>query len=225
MAKTLEEIIFSVWEQAEGFNITDDSPYPEKWIEDLIVSVNETLIREAYMNRRLSAYLYLEESNVPVKDFSEDVVISGITVKNRSAYCYADISPLVTGVGNMDIKYLGGVGYSNPYTRRTLLSMIKGSKAVIWPLGKPIYALTGTKVIFPKSEQLGQVIDILALWADPRMVSTYNSEQPFPTPSDYKLELLSLQQILQSKNVPWDERQDGQRTILVPQKQTKQKDG
>jgi hypothetical protein len=216
MAKTLSEMTFSVIEQASGFNITDDNEYPEDLVADILVSVNSTLIREAFRNRTLDESLYLSHENVPILEISNDIEIEGVTVKNNQHLKYASIPYLITGIGDRNLIYFGTSDFSSNFSRKRFQRLIN-QLGIVFKLSNVSYSVIGNKAYFLSTEVQGMsIVSAIGLWNDPRLASSYDPEMPFPTPSDYKMELLALQQLLQTKNVPYDIVNDGQRQIIQP---------
>ena len=214
MSKTIREISYSVWEQISNFNITDDSPYPYEWIEDTVVATNASLMRQYYDARKLNDELLLTQANVPIEPVENDVTIQGLTIKAKYGFCKADVPPLLTGVENKLLSYVGPPDYSTSYTRRKIYELMN-DKGITWKLPNPTYAVVGNQLYFKKSPKLGNVVSVTGYFRDPREVNTFDKEtDPFPTPSEFKLEMLTLQQVMQSLNIPMDLLNDAQREYL-----------
>ena len=220
MAKTLDQITYSVWEQVENFKITDDSPYPKPWLEELAVSINATLVRDAHKNRMLDQSLYLLDANLEVESMTADIIVSNMVFKNRTDLCKVDINNLIQGIGWANIEFAGSADYAIKFTRKEVNTFLRPKGDLRWTLPFPWYCIMNDTMLLKKTEIPSlQFVSISGIWRDPRKVSGYSSDMYFPTPSEYKLELLMLQQVLQSKGIPWDTMQDGQRTIVVPRSQ------
>jgi hypothetical protein len=223
MAKTLKKMVESVIEQASGFNVTDDNEYPELLVEDILVSVNNSLIREAFRNRTLDQTSYMRHENIEIKELSNDIIVEGISIANKSHLLYADIPNLVSGVGDKNLLYLGPVDYSESFSRKRFEKLIN-QRGIVYRLGNISFSIVGNQIFFLETEVMGiNIISTIGLFSDPRVVSSYNEDEPFPTPSDYKMELLALQQLLQSKNIPYDIVNDGQRMIVQPRQKQEAK--
>lgn len=215
MSKLLSEISYSVLEQVSNFNITDDTPYPIKWFDDTVVAVNASLMRQYYDAHKLNDELLLMHRNIPIEPIEDTLVIDGIRIQGKYGYCKADIPFLLTGVDNKVLSYVGPDDLSLEYSRRKITDLIN-DKGVVWKISNPVYAISGTRLFFKKSPQLANVVTVIGYFRDPREVNTFNEEtDPFPTPSEYKLEMLALQQVMQSMGLPLDLLSDAQREYLL----------
>lgn len=214
--KTFDKLVYSLWEIVSNFNITDDNEYPKAWLEDAVLSVHNTLVREAFNNNRLSQGLYMLHSTLETNQVSEDMEIDGVTVKSRSGLCYSDLPPLVDGVGWSDIEYFGPKGYGTNYSRRSPKSLLSG-RSPLWTSDKPSYTVIGNKALISAENSIvvPKYLSVEALFRDPRTASSYKDDMAFPTPSEYKLELLCLKHLLSSKGVVPDLISDAQR-MLTP---------
>jgi len=212
MAKTLREIAYSILELVSNFEITDDSPISLPWIEDQVISQNHTLIRKAKEERRLDSFLYMSDDNIEVKEFTPYNLIPGINVRNCHRFMYADIKPLLTGLQGAEIDFVSNSGYSSVYKKVPMSRLLRGSSGY-YSLGNSTYALLEFKLVFLKSELDGvKYVSMSGIFNDPRTLSSWNINEPFRTPSEKNLELLSIQHILKGLGLPMDLMNDAQRT-------------
>ena len=148
-----------------------------------------------------------------------DVIVDGLLFRNRTDLCKVDISNLVQGIGWSNIEYAGSADFSIKFTRKEVNTFLRPKTDLRWTLPFPWFCVMNETMLLKKAEVPSlQFITISGIWRDPRKVSSYLSTNMFPTPSEYKLELLMFQQVLQSKGIPWDTLQDGQRTIVAPRR-------
>jgi len=212
MAKTLKQMTDSVIEQASNFQVTDDNEYPFKLVEDILVSTHPTLIREYFNNRHLDTNVAQIESNVPTAPLSNDIVVEGVTIKSTSEYCTASIPQLVNGISGMEVIYVGTADLTKSFSKKSFDAFLKRGKQK-YTLPNPAYTIFGNTILIDGDVKY---VSIIGYFRDPREVNTYNEEKAFPTVSEYKMELLALQQLLTSKNIPFDIINDGQRDVVVP---------
>ena len=105
----LNQLVYSIKESVSAFMITDDTPIPDLWIEDQIITQNATLIRKAYKERKIDQMLYMLDEKLPVKKFKDSTIIEGIEIKNRNAFCYVDMKPLMSGLRNFEVDFVSNM--------------------------------------------------------------------------------------------------------------------
>lgn len=219
MAKTFDKIVYSLLEIVTNFKVTDDVEYPVLWIQDALISMHNTLMREAYNNNTLGPELLLLHENIPVKDLTKEVDIQGISIPIKSKLCYSEIPELVSGIALRFIDYLGTVDLTTPFSYRKISSLINEG-GTIYKLPQPVYSILNNKLLFSREDMAGKkVVSLIGYFRDPRDVNTYNPDDPFPTPSEYKLELIALTHLLSAKGVPPDVINDAQRALNQPTEQ------
>jgi hypothetical protein len=200
-----KELTYSVWEIISGYHITDDSEYSLKQIEEIMLGMNQTLIREAYNNKHISQSLYVMDSFIEVKKMEHSVVAQGIPLKADGKFCKAELNELVAGVGQKDLSYFGSSDLSRNYSRKTLRGLINGDSGTLWSLYTPSYALSDNIAYMDAHKLSGaKYVTVIGLWNDPRKASGYDENKDFPTPSEYKLQMLTIQHMFVGKNIPPD---------------------
>ena len=117
----------------------------------------------------------------------------------------------------MDVVYLGYNDFSRSFIRKGIRNLKRRSKGV-YKLPVPGYSIVGNTVFFDENIN---VFSLIGYFKDPREVNTYDENEAFPSVSEYKLELLSLQQLLTTKNIPFDIMNDGQRVYMTPSTSTR----
>ena len=212
MAKTLEKIVWSVIEQASNFEVNDDNEYDKRLIEDIVISIHPVLVRQHFNERRLTNQQMQMHLNVPVEPLDTSFDYNGVTFRPNGKLCIAKIPATINGISWNDVNYLGSTNFERNFTRKPVASFF-GRNTVLHQLPYPNYCIIGDRVLFDRSINF---FSMIGYFNDPREVNTYNENDPFPTVSEYKLELLSLQQLLSSKNIPFDIVDDGQRVIMAP---------
>lgn len=217
MGKTLKKIVYSVAEAISNFEITDDSPYSLSWLEDQVITQNQTLMRKAKTERRIDEMLYMTDDNLRVKDFSPTSMIGGIPINNCNDFMYADINMPLTGLKGAEINFVSNAGYSIIFKRKSLRELLRGSSGYL-KLGKPSYSILDNKLIFRKQELSGiKYVSMSAIFTDPRKVSSWDENDIFKTPSEKNLELLTIQHVGRVLGMPMDIINDAQRAYQQPQ--------
>lgn len=217
---TFNELTYSVWEILSGFNITDDSEFTVTLIEENMLSMNQTLVREAFNNKKITQSLYVMDAFVEVKKITEEIVVKGIPIKADGVFCYAGLNELVAGVGHKDIDYLGNSDLSRNYSRKSFRQLVTGDRGTLWALHTPSYAMNQNVAYMEAGKLSGtKYVTVFGLWNDPRKASGYDKTRDFPTPSEYKLQMLTIQHLLTGKNVPPDLISDAQRQVQPPRRQ------
>lgn len=210
---------YSVIEQASGFNVNDDNEYPVKLVEDILVAVNNSLIREAYKQGKIDQLLYMEHEGMTIKPVEKQLTYNDIPVDVNQHLSYVDLPLLITGIGNKNLMYFGTADYSINFSNKRFEKLIN-QKGVRYHLHNVSFSVVGNRAYFLASEVQGvKFVSAIGIWSDPRTVSSYNAEEAFPTTSDYKMELLALQQLLSGKNIPFDIINDGQRVFAQPRQE------
>jgi hypothetical protein len=209
--KTLNKLVYSIAEATSNFELNDDSPYSMLWIEDQIISQNHTLIRKAKTERRIDPMLYMTDDNIEVKLFDSTSVIPGMNPSYCKNYSYIDINPLLTGLKGSEVSFVANAAYSIIFKRSTILKVLRG-RSEYYSLGKPMYAILDDKLIFRTSELAGlKYVSMSGIFNDPRLVSSWNPEDLFKTPSEKNLEILTIQHIGTALGMPMDLINDAQR--------------
>lgn len=213
MPKTFNDAVYSLLEIVTNFSVTDDVEYPVKWVEDALISVHNTLMREARRQHTLGDELLLMHKNIKVKPLEDKIQDGDVTINPKTTFCYVEIPELVSGIDQIPLNYVGPVTLDKPYSYKTFQS-INDSKGSVWSLNVPNYSIIGDRVLFEKTALKGtKYVSVIAYFRDPRDANTYDPDDAFPTPSEYKLELLGLQHMFQSKNISPDLINEAQRAI------------
>ena len=218
MAKTLNQLVYSVKEIVSAFFITDDFQITDTWLADQLISQNHTLLRKAYTQRRLDEMLYLWDSKLQLKVLDSSFLFEGVTIKNKTDFCYADLKPLVTGLRGREIDVVANVGLSKVFTRTTLRRLLRAPGRYYVLPGKGKYAISGDKLLFRVNEAMSsKFISVNAIWSDPRKVNGWNNDMVFPTPSEKNLELLTIEHIGRGMGFPADLINDATRAYVQRQ--------
>jgi hypothetical protein len=216
MGKTLNKIVYSILEAVSNFEITDDSPFSPLWVEDQVITQNHTLIRKAQTERRIDEMLYMTDEKLPVHVFDKVSSIAGIPVSNCNRFSYVDINTPLTGLKGAEIDLVSNTGYSIIFKRTSIRELIRDSSGY-YSLNRPSYAILDNTLVFKTSGLAGlKFISMSAIFNDPRLVSSWNEDDIFKTPSEKNLELLTIQHIGTALGMPMDLVNDAQRAYSQP---------
>ena len=219
MSKTLNELTYSILEAVTAFSLNDDTPISVSWVEDQIVTQNNTLIRKAHQERRIDQQLYMLQEPVAVKPLDKSFKVGNLNIHNKTDFCYADIPALVTGLKGREIDFVSNTAYTTVFIRKPVRSLMSSS-GKYYSLHKPSYAVMRNRILLKLTDLKGaSYIAVNGIWRDPREISTWDPEEAFPTPSEKNLEILSIQHIGHALGFPPDLINDAQRAIGQPAKQ------
>ncbi len=215
---TFKELTYSVLEIITGFNFTDDSEFSIKQVEEVMLGMNATLVREAFTNKQISQSLYVTDELLSVEKIIKSVVIDGVPIASKAKLCKVDLKALVQGIGWKDVIYFGTPDLSADYTRKSFRGLVDSREGTVWPLGKPYYALLGNTAYLETVAYISsRFVTVEGIWRDPREASGYSETMEFPTPSEYKLQMLTIKHLFIGKNVPPDLINNAQRQVTSPQ--------
>ena len=218
MAKTLNQLVYSIKEVVSAFFVNDDFQITDSWMEDQLISQNHTLLRKALSERRIDEMLYMMDEQLPLKRLDKSFTLKGLLIKNKTDYCYADMKPLVTGLKKREIDVVTNTGLTKVFLRTSLRSLLRKPTGYYNIAGKGKYAIVDNKLIFRVSEALAsKFISINGIWSDPRQVSSWTSDSVFPTPSEKNIELLTIEHIGRALGFPSDVINDAQKAYMQNQ--------
>jgi len=221
MSKSLNEFVYSVLEAVSNFQLNDDFPLSELWVEDQLISQNHTLIRKAHSERKIDAMLYLTDANLVLYPLEGQIEFQGVIINDHKEFCYVDPQELLGGLNGMEVQYVASSSLGVVYTRVPIRSLLR-KRANYYSLPKAHYAVTKEKILFRKGEDVSKFIDVSGIWRDPRLVSSWDPDDMFPTPSEKNLEILTIQHIEHAMRFPADLISDAQRALpQQPQKRSK----
>jgi hypothetical protein len=169
--------------------------------------------------------LYLWDSKLQLKVLDSAFDFEGITIRNKTDFCYTNLKPLVTGLRKREIDVVTNVGLSKVFIRTSLRRLLRAPGGYYTLPGKGKYAISGDKLLFRVDEAMSsKFISVNAIWSDPRLVSSWSDDIVFPTPSEKNLELLTIQHIGRGMGFPADVINDATRAYTqarAPQQEEK----
>ena len=207
-----------VWEDVESYGITDDSPLTYPLIKDKLIAINVSLIKDAWRKKEPIDMCYSYDHDIDIECVKESVTINGITITSDVVMYTADLPHLVPEIGWADISYFGTQAMKQGMMRKGI-SGFMSSDGAVWTANYPVYTVVGDTAIIKNMPTQGfSKGTLVAIREDPTSLSSWdsNDESEFPTPSPYKLIMLTRNEILKSLGRP-DLVTDAQRQFNAPQ--------
>lgn len=202
MAKTLNEIVYSVMEAVSGYYPTDDFRITPVYLESLAHSIRESLIRDELRQGLLSPEYYQVYHCLKIEQ--KEYICDGYGV--YSGYV-AKPPALMTGVGNASVIHLSvGNVVLSPIAPQVFFTQTKfayGRDAFYTILDQIIYF---KGITIPDKDGCIKIGRLIALFGKPTdLYDCDNVEVAYPVQSDYKLEVLMKRDILSVYGIRPDE--------------------
>lgn len=215
MAKTLNQIVYSIIEKYTQHKPSDDLELPEEFLIGKINDIRATLIRDEYNNGTIDEKYYQKMCCIDVECEENGCTIRGEFISTGSSTIKITLPPLITDVDWNEISFLGSPEW-NKFHRKTLDAWISNEDNP-WTGGKPIYTVVGSEAYLRNliTPGMRKVCGIFLL-SNPVDACDYDKDVDiYPIPSEYKLELLVLKDLL-SVGYKGDMLNDGQEDTIDP---------
>lgn len=198
----LRKIIYTIWEELEGLNITDDSLIDYEYLKDKIISWNNTLITDAVRNKEPLTGFYQVMTCLEVTCHKGSCVLNGFTFTDSEPYYLVEMPPLAHipepiqffGSGMMT----GGIGIVGN-------ALFQNSDGNRFTATSPRATLVGDTIILKNLPTLAfSLATAIVILSDPTQAcnwSEYDNSE-FPTPSTAKLIMLVKKDILSTLGRP-----------------------
>ena len=214
MGKPLPKIVSSIRNPILAHAPTDDSRLEPEYIEDMVLDVRATLIKEFYTSN-----YYLDDSFFQVYDGieiqSEKVTVPA-GVQDDFPELFAKIPALQSHVGFKNIRYFGSIDGRYNFTRKSMSGFIS-TEGLLFTMNEPVYTVSGTKVQLKNLPNLGMKYGrLIAVFYDPRLIPGFNEDEDFPVSDGmiHKLEIICKKNIMSSMGIPPDIINDAQDVII-----------
>lgn len=205
--RTKEQIRDSLLIELHGMELSDDSLLDKIFLEDQIDNMREVLINEEWRLKNISEDYYQFIGCLEIQcAAAAECLMSGISISSENEIFYIEAPQLVSKIGWNNINYLGDDDITNGigFTRKTLKGFGTSDHAR-WTGGKSVYTKVGGKIYLKNLPTRGmKFITMSAILFNPLTACDYDSTDPYPVPSHYKLELLVLKHLITSYNLPRD---------------------
>jgi len=224
MAKSFIRIVESVKEKYTNFNIRDDLRVPDELIRDKVHDWRATLIRDEFRSTNIIDQNYYQKTCcIEITCEAQSCTIGNYTVPSGTVIWSVELPALVTGVGWKDILYLGPDNMLTNFDRYSL-SGLAGLQGNIWTGNEPAYTTIGNIAYFLNLPTSGsRFLCLVALVNNPTVVCDYDLDADiYPTPSDTKLEMLVLKDLLSVAGIRLDEAQDTRDNPTITPKEGQQ---
>lgn len=200
----LKKIIEQIWEELDGFNITDDSLYDYEYLKDKVISANSSLVKDTWRNKLSLDTSYWTCPCIEVECYKDSCTINGITITSNYPIYRATLPQLIKEVGWDDIAYFGMNGFSGSIKRVTFEGF-RNQSGNVWTKSSPAFMVIGSDAIIKNIPTKGfSMATIVALYEDVTQACNWSEDDmmDFPCPS---LEKLSL---IVKKNISFSGRPD-----------------
>lgn len=215
MDKSKKEIVFSIKEGLDSYNITDDSVFDEDYIGYQVDIARIAIIKEEMVAGKLSAQYYQKMCCIEVLCNKEGCDIPGIgMVYTGDITYYANIPGLISFVTD-NIKYLGPPTWKSKdaYYKTEFDLFINGTTG-IWDKGQPIFTLINEMALFKRLPTDGlKYLCMIGLLETPTSACDYDDEKPYPVSDPLKLEIIVVKNILSRLGINYSERNDANPNI------------
>lgn len=220
MAKTLEKIADSIKIDLKVFVDNGWLVDLDEFLIDKIHGINQTLMRQEHKNVGFIDPIFYQEHNCLEPECVYDTcTISGVSFTFKGALHRVEFPKLLTGVGDINIKYFGKHDMMSDLPRVSFDSL-RAMDYRRYASLEPVCTIVGQYALVKNLPKGVAALKLIGLFHNPVDVCTFKSDEtPYPTPSEYNLELLVKKDLLSTWNIPYDEHNIGGRTVLTPKGQ------
>jgi len=219
MDKSKKEIVFSILEGLNSYNISDDSVFDEEHIGYQVDIARIALIKDEIKEGKLSDQYYQPTCCIEIQCEQDGCEVVGMgTIKTGIITYYAELPGLIAFYDTHNIKYLGGQGWDDNWYRVPFSTFVSGVVGQ-WSQGKTIYTIINGKVLFKNLPTAGvKFFCLLGLFETPETVCDYDAEKPYPVSDPLKIEIIVVKNILSRLGINYSERNDANPNIAQQQK-------
>lgn len=218
MGKPLDKIVSTIKNQLTGHLATDDTRLEGELIEDMVLDVRASLIKDFYKSNYFLEDSLFQIHNGVLVESTKVSSASGISEDNPELY--AKIPVVQSGVGYANIRYFGTFDNRNSFARLSI-SGFNATNGKLFTRNDPYYTVTGTRALIKNLPNLGiRYLRMIAVMYDPRKVLGYDSAEDFPIPDSmiHKVELVSIKQLMATLGIPPDVFNDAQDVVIQDSK-------
>ena len=218
MAKTLIKIIDSIKIDLKVFIDDHWLANLDEFLADKINAINQTLIRQEYTNKGYIDELYYQEHNcLEVECHRDTCTVDGVVFTFKGELHKVEFPKLLSGVGYLNILYFGLHDMMNNFSR-VGFDGLRAMDYRRYASGEPAYTTVGQYALIKNLPKYTGKLKLVGLMHNPVDACTFEEDvTPYPTPSEYNLELLVKKDLLSTWNIPFEERNDTRGIVLVPQ--------
>jgi len=218
MAKTLIKIVDSIKIDLKVFVDDHWLANLDEFIADKVHGINQTLMRQEYNNNKFIDPIYYQEHNcLEVECVQDTCTLNGVTFTFKGDLHKVEFPKLLSGVGDANIKYFGYFDMMHDIPRVSF-DGLRAMDFRRYAPKEPVCAIMGQYALIKNLPNGLATLKLIALMHNPIDACTFREDEtPYPTPSEYNLELLVKKDLLSTWNIPYEERNDTRGVILMPQ--------
>jgi hypothetical protein len=200
----LKNLVYQLWEELEGMNITDDSLLNYQYLREKIIAMHPTLIKEAESQRLSLNGFYQVIPCIEVECLGHRCTVEGIPFEVDTMVYKANLPPLVKTIGRKNLRYFGIAGFGKDIQ---VLSMeaFRSTDGARFTSREPVAMILGDTAILKNLPSQGfQRAVITAILADPTRACDWPADdcREFPTASIPRLLIAVKRDILSAIGRP-----------------------
>lgn len=199
---TIQEIVEIVKEKVTAFHVTDTFNITDEIIINRINVIRELLIQQN--KNKIQSMFYSEVCCIDVLCEEQECEVNGELLSSGEMLHYAELPELISGLGGLELKYLGGAGFNDKFSEVSFDNLFNQYGRYSKKIKQ--FSRVGNRAYFANLPKGISKICLVGLVKDPISLCSYNKEKTiYPVPQEYKLELLVVQDILSSYGIKPDE--------------------
>ena len=220
MDKSKKEIVYSILEGLNSYNISDDTVYDEDHIGYQVDIARVSLIKDEWTAHKLGEAYYQAMDCIKLECHVEGCYVEGYGyIKSGDVTYFADIPGLISFINYDEIKYLGEIGWKHNFHRVPFSTFIKGVSG-IWTFKKPMYTVINGKVLFKNIPTDGiRRLSMLALLETPENACEFDYKTKYPVSDPLKIEVIVIKNLLSRLGINFKDRNDASPDIQPTQTQ------
>ena len=218
MDKSKKEIVYSIMEGLNSYNISDDTVFDEDHISYQVDAARVSLIKEEWTSHKLGETYYQGMECIKVECHADGCYIKDFGyIKSGDVTYFAEIPGLIPFINYDEIKYLGEIGWRNNFHRVPFSTFIKGVTG-IWTAGKPIYTVMNSKVLFRNLPSDGiKRLSMLAILETPENACEFDYKTKYPVSDPLKIEIIVIKNLLSRLGINFKDKNDASPDIQPAQ--------
>lgn len=202
MGKTINKFIYSVKNQIAAFNLTDDFTVSDEFIYEQMLDVRAAVIDELNRNKKAIPDGYYQ------RICCLEIMCSNVSCETGVQYpepeYYVDLPEIMSFENWSEIKYLGFPGFEQDkkFDRLNFDSWTSTDGREYTSTDPFFTVVDRTAYLKNLPTSGGKYLCLIALLSEPRSSCDWNDKSILPIPREkvHKMELITIKQILSTKN-------------------------
>jgi len=185
----LKTMIYQVWEELEGYNITDDTLFDYDYLKSKFIAMHPSLVKETWDARLPLNGFYQKVSCIEIVRIMDKYTIDGVDFESTDTSLKAILPPLVKTIGKSNIKYFGLNNFSKeiPIVSMEMFRFKEGSR---FTADNACGVVVGDEIYFkdlPTTSMAGGTL--VGILSDPTQACDWPDDDgcEFPTPSAMRM--------------------------------------